>query len=158
MISLVLFASTQRSPAPIEEEKPSPTPTPVQATSPSASVGQLSRTEAARFAGTWTGKIRFGNTGDAEFTFVINSEATSLIQKYKKLGESAHPTTVNQGTISWTTGAKEGIKWSLTPNSDGQTAVVKMKPVSVEESTATFQRSESPTKRGRAGARSKAHQ
>jgi hypothetical protein len=155
---LFLLLGTQRSPAPIEEEKP-PSPTPIQGNSPSATAGsQLSRQEAARFAGTWTGKIKFGNTSDAEFTFIINLEATSLIQKYKRLGESAHPTTVTDGTISWTTGAKDAIKWTLTPNADGQTALVKMKPISVEESTATFQRTETPAKHGRAGARPKAHQ
>jgi hypothetical protein len=155
-----LIIAAHRLPAPIEEEaSPSPTAT-RQATAPPAptATGPLLKRQAARFAGTWTGKIKFGNTSDVEFTFIINPEATSMIQKSKRFGEHAHPTTVNANTISWTAGAKNAITWTLTPNSDGQTAVVKVKPISGEESTATFQRTESPSKHPRAGARAKSRQ
>jgi hypothetical protein len=78
-----------------------------------------------------------------------------MIQKSVRFGELTHPTTVNGGVLSWIAGPKNGNVWTLTPNPDGQTAVVKVKPVLGGESAATFQRSESPTKPGRAGARSK---
>jgi hypothetical protein len=150
--SLLLLLSAQRSPAPIQEtqETPSPSPTPAANATPS-------RQEAARFAGTWTGKIKFGgNAAEVEYTLVINPEATSMIQKSQRFGEFARPTTVNASTLSWTTGPKNGITWTLTPNPDGQTASVKVKPVTGEEGTATFQRVETSPKRNMRGARQKA--
>jgi hypothetical protein len=150
--SLLLLLSAQRSPAPIQEtqETPSPSPTPAASATPS-------RQEAARFAGTWSGRIKFGgNASEVEFTLMINPEATSMIQKSQRLGELAHPTTVNAGTLSWTTGAKNGITWTLTPSPDEQTAAVKVKPATGEEGTATFQRVETSPKRNVRGARQKA--
>lgn len=158
--SLLLLLSTQRSPAPIEEETPSPTPTPAQSASPSATaVSPLPRQEAARFAGTWTGKIKFGgNMAEVEYTLIVNPEATSMIQRSQRFGENARPTTVNAGTLSWTAGVRDGNLWTLTPNPDGHSALVKVKPAAGAEGTAIFQRTDAPTKRGRAGARAKARQ
>lgn len=136
----MLLLSTQRSPAPIEEEKPSPTPTPAPSASASATpASPLSKQEAARFVGTWTGKIKFGRFGDVDFTLVINPQATSLIQK-SRFGELAHPTNLNAGTLSWAAGEKSDHAWRLTPNPDGQTAVTTLKLQSGVESTAIFRR------------------
>jgi len=158
--TLFLLLSTQRSPAPIQEETPSPTPSPTpSATAAVTPSGQLSKLEAARFAGTWTGKIKFGGfANEVDYTLVINPEATSLILKSQRLGENARPTTVSDGTLSWKAGPKDGNLWTLTPNADGQTALVKVKPSAGAEGTATFQRTEAPAKRGRPGARPKARQ
>lgn len=132
--AILLFA--HHSPAPIQES--------------------LSKQDAARFAGTWTGRIKFGGNVDAvEFTLVINPEATSMIQTSRRFGELTHPTTVNAGVLSWIAGPRNGNVWTLTPNPDGQTAVVKVKPVAGGEGSATFQRGESPPKDRRAGAQSK---
>jgi hypothetical protein len=162
LVGSLLLLSTQHSPAPIQEsqETPSPSPTAQAAATSSAAPNATAATapskqEAARFAGTWTGRIKFGNAGEVQLTLIINPQATSLIHKSERFGETAHPTSVNAGTLSWTAGVKNGNIWTLTPNSDGQTAVVKVKPLIGEEGTATFQRAESPTKPGRAGARSK---
>jgi hypothetical protein len=136
LVGSLLLLSTHRSPAPIQES--------------------LSKQEAARFAGTWTGRIKFGGNLDAvEFTLVINPEATSMIQSSRRFGEFTHPTTVNAGVLSWIAGPTNRNVWTLTPNPDGQTAVVKVKPVAGEEGAATFQRVEPPSKRGRAGVQSK---
>lgn len=157
--SLLLLLSAERSPAPIAEETPSPTPTASSTAASSAAANQLSRQDAARFAGTWTGKIKFGGfAAEVEYTLVINSEATSLILKSQRTGENARPTTVNNGTLSWTTGVRDSNAWTLTPNPDGHTALVKVKPSAGADGTATFQRSYAPIKRGRAGARLKTHQ
>src|SRR5436305_13736342 len=73
--SLLLLLSTQRSPAPIQETQETPSPTPVPSTAPS-------KEEAARFAGTWTGHIKYaGNAGEVEDPLIINPEPTSMIQK-----------------------------------------------------------------------------
>ena len=134
--SLLLLLSAQHSPAPIQE-----TP---------------SKREAARFAGTWAGKIKFGeNAGAVEYSLIINPEATSMIQRSPRFGENAHPTTVNAGTLSWIAGPKNGNLWTLTPSSDGQTAVVKVKPITGAEGAATFRRAGLPAKPGRVGAQSK---
>src|SRR5256885_3791910 len=139
--SLLLLLSTQRSPAPIQETQETPSPNPVPSAAPS-------KEEAARFAGTWTGKIKFaGNAGEVEYTLIINPEATSMIQKSHRFGEIARPTTVDTGTLLWTTGPQNGIKWTLTPNPDRQTALVKVKPITGQEGTATFQRVEASPKR-----------
>jgi len=161
-VSLLLLLSTQRSPAPIQEtqESPSPSPTPL-ATATAATPSTIpstspSRQEAARFAGTWTGKIKFGRFGDVDFTFVVNPAANSLIQK-SRFGELAHPTSVNAGTLSWTAGEKNDHAWTLIPNPDGQTALITLKLPS-GESTAVFQRVQSPPRRNTPSPRSKSHQ
>ena len=137
LLSILMIA--HRSPAPIQETSP------------------LSKQEVARFAGTWTGRIKFGvNAGEVEYTLVINPEATSMIQKSLRFGENARPTTVNAGTLSWTAGPKTGNAWTLTPNPDGRTALVKVKPASGREGTATFQRIETSPKRNARGAGAKA--
>jgi hypothetical protein len=163
LVGSLLLLSTQPSPAPIQESQETPTPSPQVSATPSATPNTIpsiapSKQEAARFAGMWAGRIKSGNANDVEFTLIVNPEATSLIQKSQRLGEFAHPTTVNAGTLSWTAGPKNGIVWTLTPNADAQTAVVKVRPASGEESTANFVRAESPTKRGRAGTRVKSRQ
>jgi hypothetical protein len=153
--SLVLLLSAQRLPAPIEEE----TPAPASTVSAAPSAAAFSKQEAARFAGTWTGKIKFGgNLNEVEYTFVINPDATSLIMKSLRFGEFARPTTLNGNALTWTAGPKNGNVWTLAPNPEGQTALVKVKLATGAEGNATFQRTESAPKRGRAGGRLKGRQ
>jgi hypothetical protein len=152
---LILLA--HRCPAPIEEE--SPTPSPASTAITTLSVSAPSKQETARFAGTWTGRIKFAEmANEGEFTLMINPEATSLILKTPRFGESAHPTTINGGTVWWKAGPRDGNLWTLTPNPDGQTALVKVKPAVGTEGSATFQRGESSMKRGHAGGRLKNRQ
>ena len=147
--SFLLLLSTHRLPAPIQDTQETP--------SPSASTP--SRQQAARFAGTWIGKIKFaGFAVEVEYTLMVNPEATSLIMKSLRLGELARPTTLNGNALTWTAGPKNGNVWTLAPNPDGQTALVKVKPAAGAEGNATFQRTESAPKRGSAGGRLKGRQ
>jgi hypothetical protein len=154
---LFLLLSTHRLPAPIEEETPSPSPTPTAITTPT--VAAPSKQEAARFAGNWTGRIKFGGyANEVDYTLMINQEATSLILKSPRIGEIARPASLNGNTLSWKAGPHDANLWTLTPNPDGQTAVVKAKPTTGPEGTATFQRGESLMKRGHGGGRLKNRQ
>jgi hypothetical protein len=154
---VLLILTARRSPAPIEEETPSPSPTSTTVTTQPGS--PPAKQELARFAGTWTGKIKFAEmANEGEFTLMINPEATSLILKTPRFGESAHPTTVNGGTVWWKAGPRDGNLWTLTPNPDGQTALVKVKPATGAEGSATFQRGESSMKRVHGGGRFKNRQ
>ena len=153
----LLIFSAHRCPAPIEEETPTPSPTSTAMTTPAVSAP--SKQEAARFAGTWTGRIKFAEmANDGEFTLMINPEATSLILKTPRFGESAHPTTINGGTVWWKAGPRDGNLWTLTPNPGGQTALVKVKPAAGTEGSATFQRAKPGPMPNRAGMRPKARQ
>ena len=125
----VLFAD--RAPAPIEEDTPSPSPTPAASAAPSSQ-------EAARFAGTWTGKIAMENGGAMDFTLVVNPQANALIQK-SKLVESVHVTTRTDSTLSWQTGRKNEISWTLTPAPNGQTALATRR-IGGATVTGTFRR------------------
>ncbi len=154
----LLLITAQRLPAPISEVPETPTPTPVLPTQsenksnatitgatpqPAANPAPSTTPEVAdpaRFAGTWTGKIKFGRVGDVDFTLVINSEATSLEQGSKNFGRHMHATISSGHTLSWRAGEKNDLAWTLTPNPDGQTALTTLKLPSGAESTAIFQR------------------
>jgi hypothetical protein len=154
----LLFFSARRCPAPIAEETPTPAPTSTAMTTPLASVP--AKQNAARFAGTWTGKIKFAmNMNEMDYTLMVNQEATSLILKSPRIGEYARPTTINAGALSWKAGPHDGNLWTLTPNPDGQTATVKVKPGANPEVTATFQRAKPMTlPPNGAGVRPRTHQ
>jgi hypothetical protein len=157
---LLLVASRERLPAPISEiatptpspqESPSPQLRPGEKWKPQAEQGKQSSAKespaatpnsqtAARFAGTWSGKITFGTSGVVELTLIVNSSATSLIQKSKTFGEHSHATTYTAGTLSWKGGRNDGFSFTLAPNADGLTAVVTSKPKSGRTSTGTFKR------------------
>ena len=156
-----LLITAHRLPAPIQEvpESPTPTatpalqlapiplasPTPTATPSPQLAPIQLPRTapghpKAVRFAGTWSGRIRFGNAGNVDFTLVVNSEATSLQQKSKNFGDVTHLAVVTGRTLSWQAGRENRIAWTLTPNPNGQTALVTSKSASGVVTSAVFQR------------------
>ena len=146
----LLLIGTYRLPAPIVENPEAPTPTPAAAESPTqqlhpesqlknpssqiaaapqpsskrAPLPQTMQQGPALFAGTWTGKIKFGDKGDVQFTLTVNPEATLLKQQSIQLGAHTHGTTYAAQTLSWRAGPKNGIAWTLTPNNDGQTASV----------------------------------
>jgi hypothetical protein len=159
LVVLLLVASRERLPAPITEVA-TPTPSPQESPSPQLRPGEKWKPDAeqakqsdakespaatshpqtaARFAGTWRGKITFGTSGVVELTLIVNSSATSLIQK-SKAGEYSHATTYTAGTLSWKGGRNNGFSFTLAPNANGQTAVVTSKPKSGPTSTGTFKR------------------
>lgn len=96
---------------------------------------------------------------EMDYTLMVNQDGTSLILKSPRIGENARPTSINGGTLSWKAGPRDGNLWTLTPNPDGQTATVKVKPGAAPEVTATFQRAKPLTlPPNRAGGRSKGRQ
>ena len=134
----LLLISAHRLPAPISEE-PQPTPARPSRTHPPPSATPK-RADPARFAGTWSGKIKIGNA-DFDITLVVNHDATSLTQRSKRVGQAAqqhaHSTTASSDTLSWRGGQLDNVAWRLTPNPDGRTASAVTKTAGIEN-TAIF--------------------
>ena len=153
-----IFLWVDRLPAPIvEEEKPKPAAEQSEAlkrkrSKRSTTTGQPSaqtetRTQAtpapaaegpARFAGTWNGKVNQGLLGHVPTSVTVDPTATS-VELNHNLGGGTRPATINGNTISWHSGMMGEVTWTLTPNSDGQTAQVTMKGMLLNDS-ATFRR------------------
>jgi hypothetical protein len=165
--ALILFLLTaHRLPAPlVEEEKPTPVPEQSAAPKPktkrptkSAATSEEqapAKTEArakpapppvslgpARFAGTWAGRINQGALGHVRTSVTIDPTATS-IELSHNLGGGSKRVTISGNTASWKSGAVGEIAWTLTPNSDGQTAQVTMKGLLLNDTT-TFRRGQTP--------------
>jgi hypothetical protein len=157
LICCLLFTTTHRAPAPIvEEEKSTPVPAQSEAPkpkhskrsttaeqSPSAQAEPKARAPSvsqgpARFAGTWSGKVNQGLLGHVQSTLTVDANAAS-VELSHNLGGSTRSVTINGNTISWKSGVAGEISWTLTPNSDGQTAQVTMKGLMLNE-TMTFRR------------------
>ena len=166
VVSILLWVD--RLPAPIVEVE-KPTPTAEQSEAPkrkrskrSTTTGQPSaqtetRTQAtpapavegpARFAGTWNGRVNQGLLGHVPTTVTVDPTAT-LVELNRNLGGGTRPATINENTISWHSGVMGEVTWTLTPNSDGQTAQVTMKGMLLNDTT-TFLRGQAgpalPTK------------
>jgi hypothetical protein len=155
LTTALLLSMSHRCPAPIQEVQETPTPSPtatVQSTAaptpqpiPTAKpVAVSDATGAARFAGAWTGKINMQKLGDVEVTLTISADGTSL-QQGSRMGRAQRPLTYNGKILSWQAGAQNNIPWTLSPNADGQTAVVT-RTVGGATSTATFQRAQTSPK------------
>jgi hypothetical protein len=163
LLSTVAFLIAAHDlPAPIvEEEKPTPAPEQSAApkpkakrqTKPAATSEEQApaKTEAraktapppaalgpARFAGTWTGKINQGVLGHVRTNLTIDATATS-IELSHNLGGGSKRLAVSGNSASWKSGAVGEIAWTLSPNSDGQTAQVTMKGLLLSDTT-TFRR------------------
>jgi hypothetical protein len=161
LVVVALLITAHQLPAPIVEPEEKPTPAPEQSKAPkpkhsikpeaafedqpSAKIEKRAQPTPrpaiqgpARFAGTWTGKINQGVLGHVKTSLTIDTNATS-IQLSRNLGGSSKPLTVSGNTASWKSGAMGEIAWTLTPNSDGQTAQVTMKGLMLTDS-ATFRR------------------
>jgi hypothetical protein len=121
----LLLVTAHRLPAPIQEVPEAPTSAPRLKPHPLPTASPK-RANPARFAGSWTGKMKIGNGGDFDITLVVNPEATSLTQRSKRVGQPAqqhvHPTTASGHTLLWRGGQLDNVAWTLTPNPDGQTA------------------------------------
>jgi len=161
IIFVALFVWIERAPAPIvEEEKPTPVPAPQQSEAPKrkhaarSTTGEQSpsaQTEIkskpasapapqgpARFAGTWTGKVNQGLLGHVQTSLTVNANATA-VELSHNLGGATRPVAINGNSITWKSGVAGEITWTLTPNSDGQTAEVTMKGLMLNDKT-TFRR------------------
>jgi hypothetical protein len=140
----LLLMTAHRLPAPISEE--SPTPAPEQSAKPKPKrameprgLGRNLESPSKRpapptpprghaspqrnpFVGTWRGTINIGWQGDVDLTITISE--TGTVRTVPHFGDWRRTLTAtsNGPTMTWKT---TGIQtWTLTPNSDGQTAVV----------------------------------
>lgn len=163
----LVFVWVNRLPAPIIEEQQKPTPAPEQSEAPKPKVkhstkARISDIESsaksetrpaatpkpalegpARFAGTWSGKVKQGVLGRIPSSVTVDPTATS-VELSHNLGGNRRPLAINGNTISWKTGVVGEVGWTLTPNSDGQTAEVTMKGLLLNDST-TFRRGSATT-------------
>jgi TonB family protein len=159
-VAVFLFVAPQRLPAPIvEEEKATPPPQEEQAkpkakhpkkvkseeseaTKPAAKLPEPAKLEPltgpARFAGLWSGKIGHGALGHVASTLTVDATASS-VELSHNLGGGSRKTALTGDTLTWHSGMVGEIAWSLTPNSDGQTAQVTMKGLFAHDSQ-TFRR------------------
>jgi hypothetical protein len=78
---------------------------------------------AARFAGTWTGRITIGKFADTDATLVISTDGTSVAQR-SQAGVWTRPLTCDGKLLSWQTGPTNKVAWTLTLNPDEQSALV----------------------------------
>jgi hypothetical protein len=161
VLIVVLFFSVHRVPAPIvEEEKPTPAPSAAQPEAPKRkrstksssneeSSSNQPETKAkqgrapafqgpARFAGTWTGKVNQGLLGHVASSVTVNADATS-VELSHNLGGNTRLAAINGNSLTWKSGVAGEITWTLTPNSDGQTAQITMKGMVLNDTT-TFRR------------------
>ena len=124
---LLLVATAHRLPAPIQEVPESPTPTPAVAPAAqprkSPPKPKSKPSGAARFAGTWIGRITIDKFPDADVTLVISTEGTSVAQN-SKAGVWTRPLTYDGKLLSWQTGPTNKVGWTLTLNPDEQSALV----------------------------------
>lgn len=126
-IVATLLVTADRLPAPIQEvpESPTPGPTLAPAVEPKKSPPKpkLKPTGAARFAGTWIGRIKAGSMGEVDVTLLINANGT-LVAQSSKAGIWNRALFYDGQRLSWKTGTNNQIAWTLTPNPDQQSALV----------------------------------
>ena len=111
----LLVTTAQRLPAPIQEVPQSPTPGPT--------VRPAKPTGAARFAGTWTGRITIDKFADTDVRLVISTDGRSVAQS-SKAGVWTRPLTYDGKLLSWQTGPTNAVAWTLALNPDEQSALV----------------------------------
>src|SRR6266581_1010172 len=160
LICCLLAATAHRLPAPIVETEEKPTPAPEQSEAPqpkekhsrakstTSSNEPLTKPEPrpartregpARFAGTWIGRINQGIFGNVEFTLVVNDAANAVRETSNGL-HFTHPAILNGNTVSWQAGLLNEVAWTLTPNSDGRTALATSHSGLGVNGSATFRR------------------
>ena len=139
----LLLIGTLRLPAPIQEAPESPTPTPEQPAKPKpkrparsnvageraeSSVPQQMRTPVPiatpnqnRFDGAWVGTLNnLPFAGNVEFTLLVTDNGMSVTEKSTNFGTHTFQVNCDGSTMRWETGSS----WTLTPNPDGQTALI----------------------------------
>ena len=156
----LLLATSERLPAPIQEVPESPTPAPAVAPTvepkksppkpkakpsaepsakpPTKTIAAPPRTGAARFAGTWIGRITADRMGDVDVRLVISTDGTSVAQT-SKAGVWTRPLTYDGKILSWQTGPTNAVAWTLKLNPDEQSVLVT-RNWSRNESRAIFKR------------------
>jgi hypothetical protein len=127
LTAALLLITPHRLPAPIQDIAESPTPVPnvAPAVGPKKSPPKPKSKPigAARFAGTWIGRITADKAGDVDVTLVISADGTSVAQN-STAGIWNRPLTYNGKVLSWQTGPTNKVAWTLMPNPDERSAQV----------------------------------
>ena len=120
----LLVVTAHRLPAPIEES-PTPAPTVAPAAEPRKSPPKpkSKRTGAARFAGTWIGRITIDKFPDTDVRLIISTDGTSVAQT-SQAGVWSRPLAYDGKLLSWRTGPTNKVSWTLQLNPDEQSAQV----------------------------------
>jgi len=120
----LLLTTAHRLPAPIQEET-TPAPTVASSSEPRKPLPKPKSKPngAARFAGTWIGRIKAGSAGEVDVTLLINADGT-LVAQSSKAGIWNRALFYDGQRLSWKTGTNNQIAWTLTPNPDQQSALV----------------------------------
>src|SRR4029077_103651 len=123
----LLLITAHRLPAPIKEVPESATPAPKAAAAQPIKSPPKPKSKpigAARFAGTWIGRITVDKMGDVDVRLVISSDGTSVAQN-SKAGVWTRPLTYDGRLLSWQTGLTNAVAWTLRLNPDEQSALVR---------------------------------
>lgn len=147
-IAFLIFIAPLHLPAPIVEEEKA-TPAPEEQAKPQTKHSKKTKSEdsesakshvtkppeppkpppptgSARFAGPWTGKFTSGPLGRLPSTLTVDATASS-VELSQNLGGGSRRATAAGDTLTWHAGILGEVAWTLTLNSDGQTAQVTMK-------------------------------
>jgi len=162
----LLLVTAHRLPAPIQEIPENPTPAPQESVSQRKSkhsakpklnaeesetpskrheLTSATRIKAqkpenkSRCAGVWTGILSFGILGTADETLTIDLTGTVVVEK-NQFGSATHPATWDGATVRFQSGALNEIAFTLTPNADGQTAVVTANSMFISNPGAAFRK------------------
>jgi hypothetical protein len=123
----LLLITAHRLPAPIQEvpQSPMPGPTVAPAAQPikSPPKPKSKPSGAARFAGTWTGRITIGKFVDTDVRLVISTDGRSVAQT-SQAGVWTRPLVYDGKLLSWQTGPTNEVAWTLALNPDEQSALV----------------------------------
>jgi len=137
LISCLLLAFAHRLPAPIQEEAPTPAPEksakpkPKRISKPENESSHAPRARTTRapmsapvqnkFDGAWTGTLNdLPFAGNVDFTLFVSGNGTAVTERSINFGTNSFQASCDGVTMRWETGAS----WTLTPNSDGQTALI----------------------------------
>src|SRR5260370_27544835 len=124
MAFALLVMTAHRLPAPIEQSRtPAPTVGPAAEQKKSPSKPKSKPSGAARFAGTWTGRITIDKFPDTDVTLVISTDGTSVAQR-SQAGVWTRPLAYDGKVLSWQTGPTHRVSWTLALNPDAQSALV----------------------------------
>jgi hypothetical protein len=127
LVIVLVLVSTHRSPAPIQEVPQSPTPgptvAPVAQPIKSPPKPKSKPSGAARFAGTWTGRITIDKFADTDVRLVISTDGRSVAQT-SQAGVWTRPLAYDGKLLSWQTGPTNAVAWTLALNPNEQSALV----------------------------------
>jgi hypothetical protein len=157
LVAGLLAITAHRLPAPIQEIPESPTPAPSKSIAPSnpkrsakskpnVEQNEISAprtkphpTSSNRFAGAWVGTLNFSILGNVEVTFIVNATGT-VVSERNRLGNATHEAIWDGTAIRFHTGSLDEIECTLTPNPDGQTAVVTANSLFIANPGAAFRK------------------